>query len=107
MDELPRINNFINPSLPKGDVVGKPDEKNREKHNQQKKEEPPAEESHDDMFFSLDAIRALLKQENVALDAGVSTELDLLQRRGVASIPIRDEQPILDAIKDAAARLQP
>ncbi len=32
--------------------------------------------------------------------------LDLLQQHGVTSIPIRNEQPIIDAITDAAARLK-
>ncbi|MBU6475777.1 MAG: hypothetical protein KGL10_01785 [Alphaproteobacteria bacterium] len=105
MDEISKVNRFVNPSLPKGDIVGKPDDRHREKGSGHKKEEPPAEESRDDTLFSLEAIRALLKQENVALNADVIAALDRLQERGVTSIPIRDEQPILDAIKDAAARL--
>ncbi len=106
MDELSKVNRFVNPLLPKGDIVSKPDdEKHREKHGNRHQEEQRAEESHDDTFFSLDAVRVLLKQENVELNAAVLAALDKLQRGGVTSIPIRDEQPILDAIQDAAARL--
>ncbi len=106
MDELSKINRFVNPLMPKGDIVSKPDdEKHREKHGSRHQEEQPAEQSRDDTLFSLDAIRALLKQENVELDASILSALDKLQRGGITSIPIRDEQPILDAIKDAAARL--
>lgn len=104
---LSRIGDFINPSQPKGEtadkVVERPDQRNREKGGQQKDDAPP---ENDDTFFSIDAIRALLKQENVAVGDDVMAYLDLLQQHGITSIPIRNEQSIIAAITDAAAQLQ-
>ncbi len=103
---LSKIGDFINPLLSKGDTVEKPDEKSHDKGGSHKKDDTPAEENNDDTFFSIEAIRALLKQENVDIGADVMAGLDLLQRYGVTSIPIRNGQPILEAITDAAALLK-
>jgi hypothetical protein len=104
---LTRIGDFINPAQSKGEaaerVTEHPDHKNRKKDQQ--KDDAPAEQN-DDTFFSIDAIRALLKQENVALGDDVIASLALLQQHGVISIPIRNEQSIIAAITDAAARLR-
>lgn len=105
---LSKIGNFINPSHSKGETaektVERPDQKNRDKGGQ--KDNSPDEQKQDDTFFSIDAIRALLKQENVAVGNDVIACLDLLQQNGITSIPIRNEQSIIDAISDAAARLK-
>ena len=106
---LSRIGDFINPLISKedtkGDTVERPDQKSRDKGGKQKNNAAP-EESHDVTYFSIEAIRALLKQENVALGSDVTASLDLLLQKGITSIPIRNEQPILDAITDAATRLK-
>jgi hypothetical protein len=102
---LSRINDFINPPHSKGDTVERPDQKNREKGGGQKND-TPAEEKQDDTFFSIEAIRALLKQENVTLGSDVIAYLDLLQQHSVTSIPIRNEQSIIAAITEAAARVK-
>ena len=102
---LSKIGSFINPALSKDDVIERPDHKGQDKGNG-RRDDPPAEEDHDATFFSLDAISALLKQENIELGPDIITSLDLLQRHGVTSIPIRNEQPILAAIIDAAALLK-
>ena len=103
---LSRIGGFINPPQAKGEadekVSGHPDHKNR-KGGQQKDSEPATQD--DGTFFSIEAIRALLKQENVDVGNDVIACLDLLQQRGVTSIPIRNEQSIPAAITEAAARL--
>jgi len=100
-----RIGDYIQPPQPKGEsaerVTNHPDHKNR-KGNEQK--DNSAAEQDDGTFFSIDAIRALLKQENAAT-AEVLAQLDQLQQRGVSSIPIRNEQSIVAAIADAAGRL--
>jgi len=104
---LSRIGDFINPSRAKGEAEEKvtehPDQKNRGKGGQQK--DDSAAEQNDDTFFSIDAICALLKQENVAVGEDVLAYLDLLRQHGVTSIPIRNEQSIIAAITDAAKRL--
>jgi len=105
---LSKIGNFINPPQPKGEaaekVVERPDQKNRDRGRQ--KDNPPDEQGEDDTLFSIDAIRALLKQENIAVGNDVIAYLDLLQQHSITSIPIRNEQSIIAAITDAAARLQ-
>jgi hypothetical protein len=102
---LSRIGDFINPPQPKGEadekVAEHPDQKNR-KGSQQKDEAPVAPD--DGTFFSIEAIRALLKQENAA-GADILAYLDLLQECGVTSIPIKNEQSIPAAIADAASRI--
>ena len=101
---LSKIGSFINPTLSKDGAVERPDQNDQGKGNQRRDDQP--EEEHDATFFSIDAIRALLKQENVEMGLDVITSLDLLQQRGVTSIPIRNEQPILEAIISAAASLK-
>jgi hypothetical protein len=103
---LSKIGGLIAPLFSKGDTVAKPDERSHEKGGGGKKrEEESPEENHDGTFFSIDAIRALLVQENAA-ESGMMEDLDLLQQRGISSIPIREEQPIAEAIREAAARLK-
>ena len=102
---LSKIGSFINPTLSKDDAVERPDHKGQDKGNG-RRDDQPAEEEHDATFFSLEAILALLKQENIELGQDVLVSLELLQQRGVTSIPIRNEQPILAAITDAAALLK-
>ena len=103
---LSRIGGFINPPQAKGEadekVSGHPDQKNR-KGSQHKDTEPAAED--DGTFFSIEAIRALLKQENADAGNDVMACLDLLQQHGVTSIPIRNGQSIPAAITEAAERL--
>ena len=102
---LSKITGSINPMHSKGDAIERPEQKNRDQHGGQRNDEP-AEEKQDDTFFSIEAIRALLKQENIEVGNEVMACLDLLQQQGVTSIPIRNEQPILEAITDAASRLK-
>src|SRR4051812_30226298 len=99
---LSRIGSFFSPLFPKGDAVERPALKKDGGGNQRSGEETP----DDVTFFSLEAICALLEQENVSLDGDVQSSLDLLRRHGVVSVPIRNEQPILEAIAEAAARLR-
>jgi hypothetical protein len=101
---LSRINDLIKQAHSRSDAVERPDPKNREKEGK-RKDEAPAEEKQDGAFFSIEAIRALLKQES-ALSPDLAAALDLLLQNGIANIPIRDEQPIPDAIKTAAARFK-
>jgi hypothetical protein len=100
-----RIGDYIQPPQPKGEsaerVTNHPDHKNRKGHEQK---DNSAAEQDDGTFFSIDAIRALLKAENVTAGEAF-VQLDQLQHRGVSSIPIRNEQSIIAAIADAAARL--
>jgi len=100
-----RIGDYIQPPQPKGEsterVTNQPDHKHQK--GQQQKDAASAEPD-DGTFFSIDAIRALLKAENVTAGEAF-VQLDQLQQRGVSSIPIRNEQSILEAIADAAARL--
>lgn len=104
---LSRIGDFIKPSQGKGDAVGRAGEENRDKDkNGRKKDETPAEAQEDDTLFSIEAIRALLKQENVDAESEAFVHLDLLQQYGVASIPIRNEQSIIAAIADAVLALK-
>jgi hypothetical protein len=101
---LSRINDLIKHTHSKSDAIERPGPQGRDKEGK-RKEEAPAEEKNDGMFFSIEAIRALLKQEN-ALSPDLAAALDLLLQNGIANIPIRDEQPIPDAIKTAAARFK-
>lgn len=104
---LTRIGSFINPSLAKGDTVDKPDtEKRREREQGQKREEEDAPQE-DATFFSIEAIRALLEQEKVEIDEETRGSFERLKKHGVGSIPIRNEQPILEAIAEAARPLAP
>src|SRR4051812_9824971 len=98
---LSKITGSVNPLLSKGDAVERPDQKSRDKGGGQESGEA-AEEKQDDTLFSIEAIRALLQQEN-ALGNEATACLALLEQSGVTSIPIRSEQPILDAIIEAAA----
>lgn len=103
---LSKIGEFVNPSLSKGDTVEKPgDQPGREKKDHKKDDTPP-EENRDATYFSIDAILALLKQESVTLESDVLASLAALRQQGVTSIPIRNEQPILEAIIEAAAALK-
>jgi hypothetical protein len=86
--------------------VEKPDTQQEREKKEHKKDKPPPEESHDDTYFSIAAILALLKQENVTLEGNALASLAALQQQGITSIPIRNEQPILEAIIEAAARLE-
>lgn len=100
---LSKIGGVIGPILSK-DGVTPTDQKN---HRENRREDGEMEEKHEDAtFFSIDAIRALLIQENVDVSDEVMSCLDQLQRQGVMSIPIRDEQPILEAITAAAVRMR-
>jgi hypothetical protein len=100
---LSKIGEFIKPTPSKGDTVEKPgDQPGREKKDRKKDDTSP-EENHDDTYFSIDAVLALLKQENVTLDADVTASLDWLRQQGITNIPIRNNQPILEAIIEAAA----
>lgn len=100
---LSKIGNILGPILSK-DAVTPTDQKN---HRENRRDDGEMEERHDDaMFFSLDAIQALLEQEGVSISGEVQSYLSELRQQGVASIPIRNDQPILEAIALAAARLR-
>jgi len=101
---LSKITNFINPPPAKGEAVERADQKNHDRGGG-KKDDSPAEQEQDDTCFSIDAIRALLKQQNVTVGDDVLAYLDLLKQHGIVSISIRNEQSIIAAITDAAARL--
>lgn len=104
---LSRIGDFINPAQGKGDAVGRAGEENRDREKGgKKKDDAPAEIKEDDTLFSVEAIRALLKQENVDAGSEAFIHLDLLQQHGILSIPIKSEQSIIAAIAEAIARLQ-
>lgn len=100
---LTKIGELISPLLSK-DAVKPTDQKN---HRENRRDDGEMEENQEDVtFFSIDAIRALMEQENIDLGDEARAYLDLLQRHGVVSIPIRNEQPIVEAITAAAIRLR-
>ena len=104
---LSKIGDFIKPAQSKGEtsdkIVERPDYKNRDKGE---KKDNAEDEQQDDTLFSIDAIRALLKQENLDAGSEAFAHLDLLQQKGVSSIPIRNGQSIVAAIAAAVAQLR-
>ena len=75
------------------------------KEGQGSKKSVPEETAapEDVMFFSLQALRALLLQERVQANDPVFGNLDLLEKSGIASVPIRENQAIAEAIAEAAS----
>jgi hypothetical protein len=105
-----KVGDSIRPPFFKGDVVGRTEHagQDREKGRGNDREPKDDKAEADAAFFSVDAIRTLLKQQAMAdgaLDESFAG-LDLLQQQGITSIPIRPEQDILAAIADAVAALR-
>jgi hypothetical protein len=102
-----KIGDFIKPLLFGGNVVERPERYNSDKEERKKKSggDGVSENKEDVTFFSIEAVRALLKQEKIPADDDVFLQIDLLLQNGIASIAIRQEQSILTAVAEAAAQL--
>jgi len=102
-----KISDFIKP-LFKGDAVSPhpkgpgQDGKKKSRHEQ----EDFGEE--DTTFFSIEAIRAMLKQEpgDVLTIEALLSSLDLMQQQGITSLPVAPGQSVVAAVTAAAVFLR-
>ena len=103
-----KISDPVKPLFFKNDIVDPHDQRGKEK-NEGEKDNPHenTETTEDDVvFLSIEAISAILKQENTEEIQKLLMDIDLLREHKITSIPVRQEQSILSAITKSVLSLK-
>ena len=103
-----KISDPIKPLFFKNDIVDPHDQRGKEKKEGEK--DNPHENAEvtesDVVFFSIEAISAILKQENTEEIQKLLLDIDSLRENGITDIPVRQEQSILSAITESVLSLK-
>ena len=103
-----KINDPVKPLFFKNDIVDPHDQREKEKKEGKKDNicENTETTENDVVFLSIEAISAILKQENTEEIQKLLMDIDLLRKHGITSLPVRQEQSILSAIAESVLSLK-